>query len=424
MVLILLKEGLIRLRLDYKKIVLERDQDIILHKNNYILDENKIFWDKIEVGDNSTLQEVFLKYSKKFSEGWSLVMQDDECDIHHHKETYMKFFECLHDECDKYNIDTKKVHLIQANFLLPEFYESRFENIKNKINVYETLYSNWISFTPPLGSKSLQEGEYNSTQPALERPRVHLRPKHFLSLNAHYCDHREWLADFLYMGNISRDKSFFSFQNNDVIQYNPMEIRSKYLETNKKFINIFEDKLNNTPEGLSHGKSRDLKKIIEKGYKNPIMIDEEFDHGISYLYENSYINIVTESSSYRFENRKDSHQRPVGVLTEKTFRPLVNYQFSIYVSSHGTLTHLKQFGFETFNGIIDESYDKIKEWTKRSKTLEDEIKRLSELPIEELHDRYINSLEVLVHNRKVCDKLVKSGRNWKLIANTIKNYEL
>ncbi len=421
MVLSLLEEELIRLRLDYKKIVLERDQDIIFHKNSYILNENKIFWDKIVVADNSTLRKVFLKYSKKFSEGWSLVMQDDECDIHHHKDTYMKFFECLHDECDKYNIDTKKVHLIQSNFLLPEFYESRFGNLKNKINVYETLYSNWIVYTPPLSSEALQEGDYNGTHPRLERPRVHLRPKYFLSFNAHYCDHREWLADFLYMGDISRDKSFFSFQNNDIIQENPMNLQNKYLKDNKKFINIFEYRLNNTTEGLSEQKIHDLKKLIKKGYKNPIMIDEEFDHGISYLYENSYINIVTENSSYKFE---EWDKIPVGVLTEKTFRPLVNYQFSIYVSSHGTLTHLEKFGFKTFNGIIDESYDKIKEWTKRSKTLEDEIKRLSELPIEELHHHYINNLEVLVHNRKVCEKLVKSGRNWNLIANTIKNYEL
>jgi hypothetical protein len=201
----------------------------------------------------------------------------------------------------------------------------------------------------------------------------------------------------------------------------PEEIRNVYIQNKKKGINIFEDKLNYPTEDLSPDKLRDLKKLVKKGYKNPIMIEEEFDNGTSYLYENSYINIVTESASLRLE---EWDQRPVGVLTEKTFRPLLNYQFSIYISSHGILNHLQQFGFKTFNGIIDESYDKIKGWTKRSKKLEDEIKRLSELPIEELHDRYINNLEVLVHNKKMMEKLIKRGKNWNLIVDKIKNYEL
>jgi ectoine hydroxylase-related dioxygenase (phytanoyl-CoA dioxygenase family) len=405
-----------------RKITVERDESLVTYKDNNILKENKILWDLIDIRDHSKLQEVFLKYSKKYNEreGWSLVMQDDECDVHHHKDTYMEFFKHLHDECDKYNIQGNKVHLVQANFLLPEFYESRFSNIENKINVYETFYSNWSTFTLP-ENINFKSHNYNSTHTRLERPRVHLRPKHFLSLNAHYCDHREWLADILYMGNISREKSFFSFQNGDVILVTPEEIRNVYIQNKNKGINIFEDKLNYPTEDLSPDKLRDLKKLVKKGYKHPIMIEEEFDHGTSYLYENSYINIVTESASLRLE---EWDQRPVGVLTEKTFRPLLNYQFSIYISSHGILNHLQQFGFKTFNGIIDESYDKIKGWTKRSKKLEDEIRRLSELPIEELHDRYINNLEVLVHNKKMMEKLIKRGKNWNLIVDKIKNYEL
>ena len=46
-------------------------------------------------------------------------------------------------------------------------------------------------------------------------------------------------------------------------------------------------------------------------------------------------------------------------LTEKSLRPIALGQPFILMSTHGSLQYLKDYGFQTFESIIDESYDQI-----------------------------------------------------------------
>ena len=46
-------------------------------------------------------------------------------------------------------------------------------------------------------------------------------------------------------------------------------------------------------------------------------------------------------------------------LTEKVFKPIVFKQPFMLLGAPGNLQYLKQYGFKTFNGIIDETYDHI-----------------------------------------------------------------
>lgn len=64
-------------------------------------------------------------------------------------------------------------------------------------------------------------------------------------------------------------------------------------------------------------------------------------------YHNSYINIITETNI----------SQPF--FSEKTFKALANGQFFISINASGSLDFLKSFGFDTFDDIIDQSYDKI-----------------------------------------------------------------
>ena len=48
-------------------------------------------------------------------------------------------------------------------------------------------------------------------------------------------------------------------------------------------------------------------------------------------------------------------------LTEKIFKPIVSKQPFMLMSAPGSLAYLQKYGFKTFNGIIDESYDNIKD---------------------------------------------------------------
>lgn len=132
--------------------------------------------------------------------------------------------------------------------------------------------------------------------------------------------------------------------------------------------------------------------------KIPIEVDtynsedkESFEVARAYkkeIYLDSYIYIVTETN---FE--KDIF------LTEKICNPMAVLQPFILFGAFGYLKYLRSLGFKTFNGFINESYDDEYNDKKRYLMLCNEIKRISELPLEELHNWYLSIKDILIHNR-------------------------
>jgi len=64
-------------------------------------------------------------------------------------------------------------------------------------------------------------------------------------------------------------------------------------------------------------------------------------------------------------------------LTEKTLRPIACGRPFLLAATPGSLQYLKQYGFKTFDGIIDETYDTISDSQQRLKAIVQEIKRIS-----------------------------------------------
>jgi len=70
-------------------------------------------------------------------------------------------------------------------------------------------------------------------------------------------------------------------------------------------------------------------------------------------------------------------------LTEKTLRPIACGRPFVLASTAGSLQYLKQYGFETFHGLIDESYDTILDPHERLSAIVQEMIRIRCLdPIE------------------------------------------
>lgn len=106
-------------------------------------------------------------------------------------------------------------------------------------------------------------------------------------------------------------------------------------------------------------------------------------------YKNSYFYICTES--YVHGEHKS--------LTEKIFKPIVNYQPFLFVAYPGALKMLQDLGFKTFEGFIDESYDTEPDLNKRINMVYCEIKKLCKMSKQELHNWYWSMEEILEHNR-------------------------
>lgn len=70
-------------------------------------------------------------------------------------------------------------------------------------------------------------------------------------------------------------------------------------------------------------------------------------------------------------------------LTEKIFKPIVSKQPFMLLGAVGNLAYLKSYGFKTFEGIIDESYDTIEDNDQRTEAVVAQIAWYCALSAEE-----------------------------------------
>jgi len=84
-------------------------------------------------------------------------------------------------------------------------------------------------------------------------------------------------------------------------------------------------------------------------------------------------------------------------LTEKTFKPIALGMPFIIVGTRGSLEYLRSYGFRTFEGIWDESYD-LAEDDVRIERIGNLLSSLDKLPAEAKQDLFAQAQEVIEHN--------------------------
>lgn len=107
-------------------------------------------------------------------------------------------------------------------------------------------------------------------------------------------------------------------------------------------------------------------------------------------YADSYFEIC-------FETYTDKENKS---LTEKVFKPIINFQPFLFVAFPGALQLLKELGFKTFDGFIDESYDSETNESIRIDMINNEINRLCKLSKEEINNWYWSMENILIYNHR------------------------
>lgn len=121
----------------------------------------------------------------------------------------------------------------------------------------------------------------------------------------------------------------------------------------------------------AHHKSLEepLRKFLDGA---PYIIDydgTEIEHGfnqralINKHYLDTDFSFVTETT-YEPVNKED-----VLFITEKLYQPIVNFHPFVVASQVNTLSFLRNYGYQTFPELFDESYDEIEDIAVRSKLL-------------------------------------------------------
>ena len=73
----------------------------------------------------------------------------------------------------------------------------------------------------------------------------------------------------------------------------------------------------------------------------------------------------------------------------------------IIIGEPHTLAYLRTKGYETFPEFFDESYDEIIDKNDRFSFCTEQILKLCEKDIDELHEMYISVKDKLIHNRRL-----------------------
>ena len=85
-------------------------------------------------------------------------------------------------------------------------------------------------------------------------------------------------------------------------------------------------------------------------------------------------------------------------LTEKIFKPIVMKQPFMLLAAPGNLAYLRSYGFKTFEGIIDESYDTIKSDYGRINAVVDQLKWYCSLNEDEKTEIQKKCEPIIEHN--------------------------
>jgi len=85
-------------------------------------------------------------------------------------------------------------------------------------------------------------------------------------------------------------------------------------------------------------------------------------------------------------------------ITEKPLKPLLNFHPLLVFGNPGALRLLRDYGFQTFGGLFDESYDEEPEPRRRFEMVYDEVRRLCAMDQADLDRLERNLEETLIFN--------------------------
>lgn len=103
------------------------------------------------------------------------------------------------------------------------------------------------------------------------------------------------------------------------------------------------------------------------------------------IYDNSYYSIVAETLG-------DSH---ILFFTEKTAKPLLAGRLFVLFGPANQLGALRNYGFKTFDNVIDETYDTILDSRERHSAAFDQVVKLSKCDHRLVHEQ---TLDARIHN--------------------------
>jgi hypothetical protein len=127
-------------------------------------------------------------------------------------------------------------------------------------------------------------------------------------------------------------------------------------------------------------------------------------------YDSTYFSLIAETEV-------DSYPDQPVFITEKTFKPIAFQHPFLIFGNAGTLKHLHNLGFETYDNLFNESYDTCQDSSVRLSIILENIKNFKTVPYDQLTQK-----KILHNSNKFFDLDVVTQRIIKEIIEPILEY--
>tara|TARA_B100001250_G_scaffold263449_1_gene227043 strand:+ start:13140 stop:14627 length:1488 start_codon:yes stop_codon:yes gene_type:complete len=266
------------------------------------------------------------------------------------------------------------------------------------------------------------------------------KPKRYLSYNANLHGHRLYSALSLYKKNLD-EYGLISLLNRSEVPKD--ELKSEmiqflsYRNTNdysgedisdydRSVVNLLDDYYSKFPITLDIDVDflQGDDEIFKQRLRDKYVFTQEMESNINRIrsdrfitiehHLDTYFSIISETSINNQHSDWDNDE--LVHICEKTLKGLASPHPFILFANDGVLKYLRSIGFETFPEMFDESYDDEKNTLKRFNIIFDEIEKLSKMNIDEIHQKFVNTLPKIKHNHEL---LLKFDRE-ELLLNVLK----
>ena len=270
----------------------------------------------------------------------------------------------IHNAIEKYKLPADKIIFINSDLRLKENYDKWFDTteFQEKIKVLGIDGSYWnyrIVFDGSVvHNRGISKEDYRDLFRDINT--VDRRSKTFIHLNRNMHYSRKLL-----LGRLRRNE--------------------KYLDK----VYVSEMEYNKSLDGLGYF-IRDGGDFGDTHFDWPISIS------LKKFHDDSYFSIVHNIDSDSMDNRL--------FLDEKIIKPLYFGQPFLYIAHRGSLEYLRSVGYETFPELFDESYDDLPQDKPRSLLTQteffvNEINRVLNFTMDEVHDMYNSVWDKIRHNQ-------------------------
>ena len=318
-------------------------------------------WAVGKYSDTSVLENISQQYLKALQEGRALLVLDQSLEGYQ-TEWLWEFF---HEDCNTFQVPPEALVYVTGNLIADEQYTAwaDYHNIIPRIKVIPYMHFEKdifeIAERMNLQSSFDTDLEYKLANPI----------KTYNCLQKRQRVHRSWFYLYLYKNNLL-DCGLVSTNSygNHIPNIDGIKPPQHLLEEAGKLLPLIVHGEPNNVLGDHHYITRILPQVCLE----------------------SWVSVVSEASFVDSEGTL--------FLSEKLFKPIACMHPFIILGNKGSLKKLREMGYRTFDGFIDESYDALDTFP-RFESIIHAIKKID--AIEDKASWYKSMREILEHNYNV-----------------------